>query len=237
MANIFDVLKAHKITVITDNEGNPLIAIDCVQEENHSMASEVTEYEIESGAYISDFILNKNKTITITGLISDDPIEVVQTGLFSRTLTPLLPNALKSKLPYSPFGKNKPSKEIFDKLEEIHNEKIMVNLITGLKEYKNMVMTRLDIPRDRTTVRSLKFTAKFIQVRFVVSEMIYAPATMRRSENLNTDPAKNFGEKSGEKMGVPSGSILWNLSRTPGNIQTRIGAAGGAAQAKYGGSF
>jgi len=210
MANIFDVLKAHKLTVITDSEGDPLIAIDCVPEENHSMPSEVTEYPVEDGAYISDFVINKNKTVTITGLVSDDPIAIVQTGLFSRTLTPLLPNVLKSKLPYSPSGKNKPSKEVFDKFEEIRDNKIMVNLITGLKQYKNMIIVQLDIPRDRTTVRSLKFTVKFAQVRFVISETVYAPAIMRRSENLNTDPAKNFGEKSSKGFKPRTGSALYN---------------------------
>jgi len=184
------------------------------------MASEVTEHEIESGAYISDFILNKNKTVTITGLISDDPITILQTGLFKRTLTPLLPNALKSKLPYSPFNKNRPSKEAFDKLKEIHNNKIVVNLITGLRKYKNMVMTRCDIPRDRTTVRSLKFIAKFVQVRFVASEMVYAPATMRRSENLNTDPAANLGEKASKNMKMKGESYLYWGYRTGKPILT-----------------
>jgi len=216
MANIFDVLKGHKITTITDGDGTPLIAIDCVSEEEHSMASEVTEHEIEDGSYISDFILNKNKTLTITGLISDDPITIFQTGLLSRTVTPLLPNALKSKLPYSLSDKKQPSKEIFDKLEEIHNEKIIVNVITKLKQYKNMVMIRLDIPRDRTTVRLLRFTAKFVQVRFVMSEMVYAPSSMQRTTNLNTDPAKNFGEKASKGWKLGGGSYGWHFKERVG---------------------
>lgn len=196
MSNIFTrFLEANKITLIRDGE-KTIIACDAVESENHQMTAEATQYEIEDGSDISDHIINRGKLLTIEGIISDDPITILQTGLLSRTVSSLTPGFLKSKLSYGLGGdKSKPSKEAFDQLEKIYDNKIPVIIITGLKKYDNMILEDLNIPRTSQTVRSLRFTATFRQIRIVSTVMVAAPTTHQDVE-LGAQSKKNIGKQS-----------------------------------------
>lgn len=123
-------------------------------------------------------------------------------------------------------------KDAYDALVGIHEDKIPVAIITGLKEYKNMILESLALPRNKETVRSLPFTATFKQVNFVTSETvtIHAPAatdtqaTMDRAtakQNQGTKQAteveensspSSFFYKGAEKIGfIKDGKFNWPL--------------------------
>ena len=190
MSNIFDMLKARKITVITDGE-KTIVACDVVTEESHEMVSEVTEFEIEDGSLITDHVIKKGKRLKITGLISDDPITILQTGLLERSSS-ILPTSLKSKLGFGIGGKN--SKNAFDQFEKIYDEKRPVEVVTGLKKYDNMIMIDLNMPRSSKTVRSLQFTATFKQINIVSTDFTYAPS-QKMEAGLGAEEKKNIGKK------------------------------------------
>ena len=195
MSNIFKkYLEANRITLIKDGE-KTIIACDCVPSEIHQMSSEATQFEIEDGSDISDHVIKRGKTLTIDGIVSDDPINILQSGFLDRIVSALTPTVLKSKSSYGLSGdKGKPSKEAFDKLEEIYDRKIPVTIITGLKKYDNMIMEDVTIPRDSKTVRSLKFTATFRQVVIVSTILTAAPAVFQDVE-LGAQPKKNIGKQ------------------------------------------
>ena len=190
MSNIFDMLKARRITVITDGE-KTIIGCDVVTEESHEMVSEVTEFEIEDGSLITDHVIKKGKRLKITGLISDDPITILQTGLLERSSS-ILPTSLKSKLGFGIGGKN--SKNAFDQFEKIYDEKRPVEVVTGLKKYDNMIMIDLNMPRSSKTVRSLQFTATFKQINIVSTDFTYAPS-QKMEAGLGAEEKKNIGKK------------------------------------------
>jgi len=190
MSNIFDMLKARKITVITDGE-KTIVACDVVTEESHEMVSEVTEFEVEDGSLITDHVIKKGKRLKITGLISDDPITILQTGLLERSSS-ILPTSLKSKLGFGIGGKN--SKNAFDQFEKIYDEKRPVEVVTGLKKYDNMIMIDLNMPRSSKTVRSLQFTATFKQINIVSTDFTYAPS-QKMEAGLGAEEKKNIGKK------------------------------------------
>ena len=190
MSNVFDMLKARRITVITDGE-KTIIGCDVVTEESHEMVSEVTEFEIEDGSLITDHVIKKGKRLKITGLISDDPITILQTGLLERASS-IIPANLKSRLGFGIGGK--PSKNTFDVFEEIYDNKIIVEIVTGLKKYDTMAMIDLNIPRSSKTVRSLQFTATFKQINIVSTDFTYAPS-QKMEEGLGAEEKKNIGKK------------------------------------------
>lgn len=195
MANIFNkFLKSKKVTVIKDGE-KTIIACDVVETENHQMNSEATQYEIEDGSNVSDHVIKRGKLLTIEGIISDDPITVLDTSILERTVTSLTPSALRSKVGYGLSGVfGKPSKEAFDQFERIYDNKIPVTIVTGLKEYTNMIMEDFSAPRDSKTVRSLRFNATFRQVTIVSTILTNAPATLQEVE-LGAQSKKNIGQQ------------------------------------------
>jgi len=206
MANIFDMLKAKRITVITDGE-KTIIGCDVITEESHEMISEATEFEIEDGSLITDHIIKKGKRLKLTGLISDDPITILQTGLLERTSS-IVPENLKSKLGFGLGGK--PSKDVFDHFEEIYDNKIPVEVVTGLKKYDNMIMIDLNMPRSSKTVRSLQFTATFKQINIVSTDFTYAPSQKMEAE-LGAETKKNIGKKGTQISTQTEGTLgFWN---------------------------
>ena len=194
MANIFtDALRGKKITVITDGE-KTIIGCDVITEESHEMLSDVTEFSVEDGSFISDHIINKGKTLKLTGMISDDPINILQTGFLERSSS-VIPQSLKSKLGFGLSGTSgKPSLDAFDQFEKIYDEKRPVEIVTGLKKYDNMVMLELNMPRTSKTVRSLQFTATFKQINIVSTDFTYAPST-KMEPGLGAEKKKNIGKK------------------------------------------
>jgi len=200
MSNIFkDLLEANKITVITDGE-KTIITCDVVTEEEHNMEAEATQYPIEDGSNISDHVVNRGKTIRIDGMVSDDPITVLQTGFLDRNISGIVPLSIKSKLGYGLSGDSgKPSKETFDQFEKIYDEKRPVTLITGLKKYENMIMESSTMPRSSQTVRSLKFTCIFRQINIMSTQMVAAPAVYQDVE-LGAQAKKNIGKQGTETM-------------------------------------
>lgn len=194
MANIFtDIIEAKKITIITDGE-KTILGCDVITEENHEMISEVTEFPIEDGSLISDHIIKKGKTLKLTGMISDDPITILQTGFLERSSS-VIPQSLKSKFGFGISGINgKPSKDGFDRFEEIHDNNIIVEIVTGLKKYDTMVMLELNMPRTSRTVRSLQFTATFKQINIVSTDFTYAPS-IKMESGLGAEKKKNIGKK------------------------------------------
>lgn len=190
MANIFDMLKAKRITVITDGE-KTIIACDVITEESHEMISETTEFEVEDGSLITDHVIKKGKRLKLTGMISDDPITILQTGLLERSSS-IIPENLKSKLGFGIGGKY--SKNAFDQFEKIYDEKRPVEVVTGLKKYDTMIMIDLNMPRSSKTVRSLKFTATFKQINIISTDFTYAPSQKMEAE-LGAEKKKNIGKK------------------------------------------
>jgi len=201
MSNIFTkLLQSNTITTIQDGD-KIIIACDCVINEEHSMTAEATQYEIEDGSNINDHIINHGKTIRIEAIISDDPLTYLQTNMLDRTIASITPEILRSKLNFSLSGdKGKPSKEAFDQLEKIYDEKRPVNLLTGLKKYENCAMESLVLPRDQNTVRALKFTAIFRQMNIITTKKVLAPTTLKMEEGLGAEELENKGTKNGANL-------------------------------------
>lgn len=195
MSNLFTkFLGANKITLIKDGE-KLIIACDCITSENHKFSAEATQYEIEDGSDMSDHVIKRGKTLTIEGIVSDDPVRILQTEFLERTMVSLVPTILKSKLSFGLSGDSgKPSLEAFGQFEQIYDKKIPVTIMTGLKKYENMIMEDFDAPRDSKTVRALKFTATFRQITIVSTILTSSPATTQTVE-LGAQKKKNIGQQ------------------------------------------
>lgn len=123
------------------------LVLDARISENHQLSNDVTQYPIEEGSNITDHVRNRPFVLTMTGHVSDSPIEYY--GLSSSL------NSLS--------GETR-SSSAFDQLVSIYNGKKLVDVQTTLNLYQNMSIQDLIFPRDNTVGQELRFTATLIQV-------------------------------------------------------------------------
>lgn len=107
------------------------VTFDTMVTEEHKYTSRVTYYPVESGTIVSDHILNQPNVVTLSGLVSDTPLNI-----------------------FAPFNR---SIAAFNALIQIHDQRQVIDVVTGIKIYKNMAITSLDVPRSMRTGQTLTF--------------------------------------------------------------------------------
>lgn len=112
---------------------------DVRKSETHKYSSDVTEFAVESGAILSQHVIQK-------------PVEV--SLQFNET------NGGKS----STSG-GVSNSEMFDKLVQIWEKKIPVSIVTEQKEYKNMVISSLPIMHKQPYRGALQIMVDFVQLK------------------------------------------------------------------------
>lgn len=120
--------------------GLNLITFDTMVSEEHRFTSRVTYYPVESGTIVSDHIINQPDIVVLSGLISDTPLSIL-----------------------APFNR---SVAAFNALIQIHERRQVVDIVTGIKVYKNMAITSIDVPRTVKTGQTLTFNIELQKVVF-----------------------------------------------------------------------
>ncbi len=139
------------------------VAIDAFREENHTRTSEVTVYPVETGATITDHVVNNPRIISVSGVVTDVPNSIF--GFIGGLI-----------------GESKVS-SAFNALEKIIDSKIPVVLFTGLKTYTDLILIDFDVTRDVSTGDTLTFSATLQQINFVFTSLIVIP-TIGSLQNL-----------------------------------------------------
>lgn len=160
--------------------------IETVLDESHEYKNDVSMYPIEEGFDISDHIHQHPESLTISGLTSDTPLpqntgdltEFLKGAGENRTqaaLEDLLAIAGYS-LPKQEKGTGLSNRDIDTTNTLITPERTtspqVVDIVSGLRIYTNMICTSLTFPRDARTGRSLKFSASFRKIFTVESKVV-----------------------------------------------------------------
>jgi len=197
--DIFEALGIVKRVVITNEDGD-ILKIDATTNENHSAQAQLTEFPIEDGESVSDYVIKKGRRLSITGIISDDPIELVS-GV--------------SRVADMVANSGRPSKTAFDILMTAYEERQLLSIVTSLDEYSDMIMTNFTCPRDTSTAHALRFTAEFKQALFASTETVEIPddATKDKATSVKDKGKKGATEtKAGtqSKINGQKSSILYD---------------------------
>lgn len=172
MGNFYERHK-QKYVEIHDEENKKVIIVDATISEEHSLSSKATSHEVEDGSNISDHIIKKGRKLVIEGIKSDDPFSLSVAGL--TTGAGIVSNVFEGLAAAAPiaavgagffiaddlFPSDKPSLTAMQVFDELYEKKHTVKIITGLKQYTNMVLESLSIPRTAQNARSLTFKATF----------------------------------------------------------------------------
>jgi len=166
------------------------IQLDCVLRENHSFQNEVTNFPIEDGSQISDHIVRQPTRLTLDGFVTNSPVNLL--GIASNLIKGLgrerVETALTELLVIQEGA--------LDNAGNITHK--LITVATGLRTYNDMAMVSLNIPRDRTTGDTLRFTAEFVRVNIATSEIVpveklkasvseQGPSTISRGKQTATD--------------------------------------------------
>lgn len=120
--------------------GANLITFDTMVAEEHKFTSRVTYYPIERGTIVSDHIFNQPEMVMLSGLITDTPLNIF--AAFNRSVA------------------------AFNTLIQIYERRQIVDVVTGIKVYRNMAITSLDVPRTVKTGQTLTFNIQLQKIRY-----------------------------------------------------------------------
>lgn len=115
-----------------------IVTFDTIVAEEHKYSSRVTYFPVETGTIVSDHILNQPDIVILSGLVSDTPLNIL--AQFNRSVA------------------------AFNSLIEIHQRRQVVDVVTGIKIYKNMAITSLDVPRTIKTGQTLTFNIQLQKI-------------------------------------------------------------------------
>lgn len=122
------------------------LELDASITEGHSAEVEATEHPVEKGANISDHARVKPETLQMEGLISATPIGKD-------------PGLDYIETAYATLRKLKDAREL-------------LTIVTALRTYDNMMLVKLDVPRDAHSGDALRFTATFKEIRLAEVQSI-----------------------------------------------------------------
>ena len=137
------------------------IAFDAVPSVSIKRTANVTSYAVESGAEISDHYQVKNNTFSMSGIISETPIQAVNDLLYSENLSG---TRISQALTY---------------LDKIIDGKYVITLVTEYKIYTSVVITGYTY--DAKSELAAQFDITFEQVRIVNSATANVIATKTSS--------------------------------------------------------
>src|SRR5271169_3229899 len=114
------------------------VTFDTMVTEEHHYSSRVTHYPVEYGTIVSDHIIREPDRVTLSGLITDTPLSLL--APFNRSVT------------------------AFNQLVRLQALRIVFDVVTGIKVYKNMAITLLDVPRNMKTGQTLTFNIELQKI-------------------------------------------------------------------------
>lgn len=137
--------------IYTEGTTAGMLTLDASLSEAYSASAEVTEHPVETGSAVVDHVRPRPREVRVEGLITE---QVVTSD--------------------APADRDRPL-AAYERLSAILEAGQPVNITSGLTLVENVVMTSLDVPRDRSTGRALRFSATFREIRFATSETVELP--------------------------------------------------------------
>lgn len=137
-----------------------IVTLDASVLETHTGVNEVTDHPVEEGTNIVDHVRSKPDELRIEGLIVNTPFSATSEA---RPVT--IGNV--TFLSKSQADKTRAGQAYKDLIDAKENATLL-KVVTSLRTYEDMVIERLEVPRDARNGNALKFTATLKHVRTAV---------------------------------------------------------------------
>jgi len=187
-----------------------ILKIDATPRQTHRMQQDVPEYPIETGFNIVDDVQRKPKRLTIDGIISDVPSD-----LLASLIEPVASLVRGESLSITAWQILKGL--MGEQVDGVYLQPDLVgqpfDVVTGLDLYTNMIIENLTVTRTSDTGEALWFSASLKEIRTVSSETISTGAGTGRPIGSGGDADR--GRVSGE---TPSSETSAGASEIAGGI-------------------
>ena len=168
---------------------------DVVVEESHEDSLEITEHPVEQGAAINDHAFKKPEIVTIRGGAG------------------------------AGVGGEAPGVEFYNQLLALQRSREPFDIITGKRQYKNMLLETLTVTTDANSENCLQFTAQCREVIIVAMQVTSVPPRDRHASPGATGATQAAGQKQlQEQESSGRGSSMLH-SAVGGTGHTRPGGA------------
>lgn len=161
---------------------------DLTIEESHERAAETTEHPIETGAVVADHVILSPERLRLEGFVTDAGVALLgaQPG---RTQT------------------------AFETLEDAWGAREPVQVVTGYRTYQDMVIVRLDMPRQRPG--SMRFSMELKHVAIVSSTEVPVVAAEPDTQDLaagESDQGRQSTREASTATDERASSLLFDLT-------------------------
>lgn len=184
-------------TAFGNQYGN--IELDAALDENHEWSAEATSNPVEVGAPVTDHVIDQSDKLKIRGFVTDTPLTLSQSV---------------SGLVNSGSVGNR-TQAVFDLLHQLIKLKEPMTVYTKHRIYDDMVLTNVTIPRSAGVGEAIEFSAEFINIRKVATQMVDVPEGINPKKEAKGDaatskksePTKDAGKKQAETVQKPSSTL------------------------------
>ena len=165
------------------------IPLYCTITESHMYESKTSQYPVQSGSTVIDNVIQSPTVVRMRSLVSDSPI----TTIFNMRSNSIVDNiesvsrgvdTVEKALNWKNIGSY--SITAMEALIKLQEQRLPITLVTGIKVYNNMILTKMVVPRDPNTGRALFFDLEFSEIMtstVSISELAIDP---QRMSNLST---------------------------------------------------
>lgn len=213
--------------IITPGKG--VVEIDALTQVTHQADVEVTEHKVEVGADISDHARLKPEVLTLVGLVSNTSIGTQIRRTISVDGGVDFTSSVLADVPAGAPGR---AEEAYAKLRQIKDARQLVQVLTELRTYRNMMLISLTVPREPTTGDALHFTAVFKEIRFtqIQTRDVKVARIAKKKTGTQATPAASKDDTNRSVIhrlahDTETGNAVHSFLLPPTSVQLPAGAA------------
>lgn len=239
MPSIFELAGLVRPVIIFLANDFELVRVDATISEEYQHRYKATSHPLENGGVASDHIIRRGDTIRLTGIMSNNPIDIREVALANSVgalgnLVGGIGGAVATVAASKIKGKYLRDKRLgvaaYEAIKLAQAEKNLFTLSTGLAVAENLVLEQFTANRTAQNSSGLSFRALFSQVEILSGvELGEIPAGV--SENKGAEEILDSGtvpiEDADPQVTSKSASWLLGIGKeyTPGAINVLQGLA------------
>jgi len=175
------------------------LVLDITVNEDHQYSNTVTSFPVENGSEVTDHVRQEPEVLSLDGVVSKAPVQFL--GGVRKLANFILGKGEGNDRVQAAFesllrdaGYDFPEQQG----SELRARNVVkpIDIVTGLRAYNSMILTRLNFRRDKNTGEALRFSMSAKKVKFVESPFEINTFT---SDRLSGKVAGNKQSSSNKK--------------------------------------
>jgi hypothetical protein len=177
----------------TDTER--LLLVDGTAREAYSDTSVPTQYPVGAGRVITDHVQATPSILTVDILCTDTPRqELAEPLAFDHSIVVDTTDGIESRGPSRALEPRERARVLYQSLDQIRREARLLTITTALRQYDQMIITRLD-PTVESSARMILIPIEFQRIEIARSEVVTAVVVRQPRLRAPVDSGGQNGEE------------------------------------------